>query len=103
MSGVVYPHIELRDLSHMGMGGEPSPFVAGTNVSVRRIYDWFRRGVPAETLIKRYPALGPAKVLSALAYAHDHKELVERDIERAEQAARAEAIPPPSSSKAAHS
>jgi uncharacterized protein (DUF433 family) len=83
---VEYPHVELKD---------GSPFVAGTAVPVRRIYDWFRRGIPAETLIKRYPALGPAKVLSALAYAHDNRELVERDIEYAERAASAETIPPP--------
>jgi uncharacterized protein (DUF433 family) len=94
---IKYPHIELRVSVH-GMGEEF--FVAGTNVPVRRIYDWFRRGVPAETLMKRYPQLGPAKVLSALAFAHDHKDVVEKDIERAEQAARAETIPPPSSSAA---
>jgi uncharacterized protein (DUF433 family) len=97
---ISYPHIELRaplgDTS--GITGEMSPFVIGTNIPVRRIYDWFRRGIPAETLIKRYPQLGPAKVLSALAYAHDNKELVQRDIEWAERAASATTIPPPPSS-----
>lgn len=91
---IPYPHIELR-ASLSSRPEEVSPFVVGTNVPVRRIYDWFRRGIPAETLIKRYPALGPAKVLSALAYAHDNQELVQRDIERAERAASAETIPPP--------
>lgn len=70
----------------------------GTQVPVRRIYDWFRRGVPAETLIKRYPTLGPAKVLSALAFSFDNKELIENDLVQAEQAARAETLPPPPSS-----
>lgn len=81
---VEYPHVELK--------GE-SPFVIGTNVPVRRIYDWYRRGVSAETLIKRYPQLGPAKVLSALAYAHDNKQLIEEDFDRAERGA--ETLPPP--------
>jgi len=88
-----YPHIELRDVSGTG----ESAFVEGTNVPVRRIYDWFRRGVSAETLIKRYPGLGPAKVLTALAYAHDHKEAIEREIARAEEDMRAITIPPPPS------
>jgi uncharacterized protein (DUF433 family) len=89
-----YPHIELRDVPGEL---EPTPFVLGTAIPVRRIYDWFRRGIPAETLIKRYPALGPAKVLAALAYAHDHKDFVERDIARAEDAARMDTLPPPPS------
>lgn len=87
---VEYPHVELKD---------GSPFVAGTAVPVRRIFDWFRRGIPAETLIKRYPGLGPAKVLSALAYAHDNRELVEKDIALAEQAMSASTLPPPPSGR----
>ena len=82
-----HPHVELKD---------GSPFVMGTNVPVRRIYDWFRRGISAETLIKRYPQLGPAKVLSALAYAHDNKQLVEDDIERVERGTSVDTLPPPS-------
>jgi uncharacterized protein (DUF433 family) len=96
---VSYPHIELRVSPFVKSGEEPvapSPFVVGTNVPVRGIYDWFRRGVPAETLIKRYPQLGPAKILSALAFAHDNKEIVERDIAQAERASSADTIPPPS-------
>jgi len=85
---VDYPHIEVRD---------ESPFVIGTEIPVRRIWDWFRRGVPAETLIKRYPALGPAKVLSALAFAFDNKDFVDKDVERAERSARADTFPPPPS------
>jgi len=68
---IEHPHVELRD---------GSPFVIGTNVPVRRIYVWFCRGISAETLMKRYPQLGPAKVLSALAFAHDNFALVEEDI-----------------------
>jgi uncharacterized protein (DUF433 family) len=83
-----YPHIELRG---------DSPFIIGTQVPVRRIWDWYRRGISAETLIKRYPTLGPAKVLSALAFSFDNKDLVERDMERAERAARMETLPPPPS------
>lgn len=98
MIEIIYPHIELRVSPFSdGSADKTSPFVIGTNVPVRRIYDWFRRGIPAETLIKRYPQLGPAKVLSALAYAHDNKHLVEAEIahEGVEQAMNVETLPPP--------
>ena len=91
---VDYPHIELRS---------ESPYIIGSQVPVRRIYDWHRRGISADTLIKRYPELGPSKVLSALAFSFDNKELIENDLLRAEQAARADTLsPPPLSSEVAH-
>jgi hypothetical protein len=38
--------------------------------------------VSVETLLKRYPSLGPAKVLDALAFAFDNMDLVEADLSR---------------------
>ena len=76
-----YPHIEFRD---------ESPFITGSRVPVRRLWSWHRKGLPIATLIKRYPELGPSKVLVALAFAYDNQELIERDIARAE-------LPPPDS------
>lgn len=35
-----------------------------------------------ETLLKRYPPLGPSRVLDALAFAYDNLELVTADLER---------------------
>jgi len=35
-------------------------------------------------LIRRYPHLGPAKILDALAFAYDNVELIQADLERAE-------------------
>ena len=49
-------------------------FVEGSRVPVRRIWEWHQRGVPIATLVKRYPQLGPARVLSALAFAYDNPE-----------------------------
>jgi uncharacterized protein (DUF433 family) len=84
---ISYPHIELRSLLDAGEETlKDSPFITGSNVPVRRLWTWWKRGTPAETLVKRYPQLGPAKVLSALAFAHDNRELVERDEARAERA-----------------
>ena len=35
-----------------------------------------------ETLVKRYPSLGWAKVLGGLAFAYDNEELIEADLDR---------------------
>jgi hypothetical protein len=49
---------------------------------VRRLWVWHRGGAAVETLLKRYPNLGPARVLDALAFAYDNQELIEADIAR---------------------
>ena len=59
-----------------------SPFVEGSRVPVRRIWAWFNRGVTVEVLIKRYPQLGPSKVMDALAFAFDNTALIEADLKR---------------------
>ena len=73
---VTHPHVEVSEK----MAG--SPVVAGTRVPVRRLWAWHRKGVSVETLVKRYPSLGWAKVLGALAFAYDNEELVEADLDR---------------------
>ena len=35
-----------------------------------------------ETLLKRYPQLGPSRVLDALAFAYDNLELITADLDR---------------------
>jgi uncharacterized protein (DUF433 family) len=74
---VHYPHVEVREELLSG-----SPVVRGTRVPVRRLWSWHRRGITVETLLKRYPQLGPARVLCALAFAYDNVELVEADLAR---------------------
>jgi uncharacterized protein (DUF433 family) len=74
---VAHPHVEVRDDVLNG-----SPVVRGSRVPVRRLWAWFRRGVTVETLLKRYPQLGPARVLDALSFAYDNTELIEADLER---------------------
>ncbi len=76
---VSHPHVEARpDL----LGG--SPIVVGTKIPVRRLWSWHRKGVSVETLLKRYPTLGPSRVLSALAFAYDNQDLMEADLAREE-------------------
>ncbi|MCU0685785.1 MAG: DUF433 domain-containing protein [Polyangiaceae bacterium] len=72
---ISHPHVRI-DRSVLG----GSPYVAGTRIPVRRLWAWHRGGVAVETLLKRYPQLGPARVLDALAFAYDNRELVEEDL-----------------------
>jgi len=74
---VPHPHVVVREDV---MNGSPS--VEGSRVPVRRLWAWFRRGVTVETLLKRYPQLGPARVLDALSFAYDNAELIEADLSR---------------------
>lgn len=54
----------------------------GSRVPVRRLWAWHRGGASVETLLKRYPNLGPARILDALAFAYDNQDLVQADIDR---------------------
>lgn len=74
---VPHPHVrsDIRVLSG-------SPHVAGSKVPVRRLWLWYRGGAAIETLFKRYPQLGPAKVLDALSFAYDNPDVIEADIAR---------------------
>lgn len=77
---VPHPHVEVRgDL----LGG--SPLVRGTKVPVRRLWAWHRKGVTVETLVKRYPTLGPARVLDALSFAYDHQQTMSADLAKEQQ------------------
>lgn len=75
---VPHPHVELDAAGR--------PLVRGTRIPVRRLFAWHQRGVTVDTLVKRYPTLGPAKVLDALSFAYDNAALIEADlaIEQAE-------------------
>ena len=74
---VPHPHVRVDPRT---LGG--SPFVVGSRVPVRRLWAFFARGSSVETLLKRYPQLGPAKVFDALAFALDNPEVIEADIAR---------------------
>ena len=72
---VPHPHVECDATKFGG-----SPHVAGSGVLVRRLWAWHRGGTSVRTLLRRYPKLGPAKILDALAFAWDNQDLVEYDL-----------------------
>src|SRR5580765_1948244 len=74
---VPHPHVRCDGSVLAG-----SPHVVGSRVPVRRLWLWHRGGAAVETLVKRYPNLGPARILDALAFAYDNQDLLEADLER---------------------
>lgn len=79
---VLVPHPHVRVDEHV-LGG--SPHVLGSRVPVRRLWAFYRAGAPVERILKRYPQLGPAKVLDALAFALDNVEVIEADLAHEEE------------------
>lgn len=79
MMAIAVPHPHVTSSEDV-LGG--TPVVTGSRVPVRRIWTWHRKGVSVETLVKRYPSLGWAKVCDALAFAYDNQELIEADLDR---------------------
>jgi uncharacterized protein (DUF433 family) len=76
---VLIPHPHVR-VDPTVLGG--SPHINGSRVPVRRIFSFFRDGTRIETILKRFPQLGAAKVLDALAFALDNPEVMEADAAR---------------------
>ncbi|HEY4119557.1 MAG TPA: DUF433 domain-containing protein [Byssovorax sp.] len=74
---VPHPHVR-SDIAVLG----GSPHVAGSRVPVRRLWIWHRGGASVETLVKRYPNLGAARILDALSFAYDNQDVIEADIAR---------------------
>jgi len=71
-----HPHITCLDNVCGGV-----PVIAGTRIAVWMIAAMHRRGETVENILDAYPWLSPAQVYDALAYYHDHKEEIERQIE----------------------
>ena len=79
---ILVPHPHVRVDSNV-LGG--SPYVVGSRVPVRRLWSFYRKGVSLDTLLKRFPRLGPAKIFDALAFAYDNEEVIAADLQREEQ------------------
>jgi uncharacterized protein (DUF433 family) len=79
---VLVPHPHVRVDANV-LGG--SPYVFGSRVPVRRLWAFYRRGVTIDTLLRRFPRLGAAKIFDALAFAYDNEEVMLADMQREEQ------------------
>lgn len=79
---VLVPHPHVRVDANV-LGG--SPYVVGSRVPVRRLWAFYRKGIPIDTLLRRFPRLGAAKIFDALAFAYDNEEVMIADLQREEQ------------------
>ena len=72
---VTYPHIVKEP-------GSPARLERHSRTRVAMIVvDYQGRGWSAEEIVRQYPYLSLAEVHAALAYYHDHREEIEREIE----------------------
>lgn len=78
---VPHPHVVVDPAV-----AEGSPLIEGTRVPVRRLFSWHRQGTTVETLLRRYPQLGPARIFDALAFAYDNLDLITADLVREREA-----------------
>lgn len=78
---IPHPHVIVDESI-----AEGSPVIEGTRVPVRRLFSWHRQGTTVETLLRRYPQLGPARIFDALAFAYDNLDLVTADLVREREA-----------------
>src|SRR5512138_1671718 len=69
---IPHPHVRVDQAILAG-----SPHVSGSRVPVRRIFGFYRDGTKIETIMRRFPQLGPARVLDALAFALDNPVVIE--------------------------
>lgn len=76
---ILVPHPHVRVDASVLAG---SPYVVGSRVPVRRLWNFYKKGVSLDTLLRRYPRLGPGKILDALAFAYDNEEVMLADIQR---------------------
>ncbi len=55
--------------------------VAGTRIRVAIVLSAYRQGVSIEEIVQQYPHLRPGDVHDALAYAYEHADEIEADID----------------------
>jgi uncharacterized protein (DUF433 family) len=64
-------------------GGKPR--VANTRIRVQDIVVWTEEGLSPDEIVVGYPHLSLADVRAALAYHHDHREEIDRQIRESDE------------------
>ena len=91
MPALEYPHIHKAPGESARLERHPRTRVAMI------VTDYAGRGWSAEEIVLQYPYLTLAEVHSALAYYHDHREEIDRELEAERGEAEAARIEQPSS------
>jgi len=80
MSVMVIDHI---DTDPEVCGGKPR--IAGTRIRVQDIVVWTEDGQSADEIVSGHPHLNLADVYAALAFYHDNRALIDRQLQESEQ------------------
>jgi uncharacterized protein (DUF433 family) len=90
------PRLDYRNIEKDAARCAGQPVVSGTRIRVATILVCYRQGMSVEEIVQQYPALTPADVHDALAYAYEHIAEIEADLlADDEAAARGQAPPAP--------
>ena len=89
MTKLDYRNIE-RDPARCG----GQPVISGTRIRVATVLTCYRQGMAVEEIVQQYGGLRPADVHDALAYAHDHLDEIEADLNADDEAAAKASLPP---------
>ena len=71
------PKLDYRNIEQDPARCGGQPVVVGTRVRVATVLTCYRLGMGVEEIVQQYPALKPADVHDALAYAYDNLEEIE--------------------------
>ncbi len=74
------PKLDYRNIERAAGRCGGQPVVAGTRIRVATILACYRQGMTVEEIVQQYPALRPADVHDALAYAYNHLAEIEADL-----------------------
>lgn len=74
------PKLDYRNIEQDPARCGGQPVVGGTRLRVATILGCYRQGLSVEEIVQQYPALKPADVHDALAFAYDHLADIEADL-----------------------
>lgn len=81
------PKLDYRNIEQDPARCGGQPVVGGTRVRVGVILGCYRQGMGVEEIVQQFPALKPADVHDALAYAYHHLDQIESDLAADDEAA----------------
>ena len=78
--GVTQKHIEQTAGVRSG-----KPHIKGSRITVADVVLWTEQGMSPDEVVAEFPQLSLADVYAALAYYHDNRESIDRQIDESEQ------------------
>ena len=74
---VTHPHVRTKEGIQ---GGKPT--IKGSRLPVSTLIIHYKTGKDTDEILELYPQLKPAQVYDAISYYHDHREQMEKEIDK---------------------